>query len=172
MNAINQNNLRTVLVTGATGFVGTHLCRGLQVNGWEVLATTRGSDSRFFPPGIRTATLEFFSEPERWRAAMRSCHAVVHLAARVHKMGSAARLESEYHHLNVEGSRFVAQQAISAGVRRFIFLSSIKVNGEGRDRPYKCGDLPNPKDAYGRSKWAAEQSLRIQCVGADTELII
>ena len=118
------------------------------------------------------ARLELFSEPTEWQAAMHSCQCVVHLAARVHDMRADAQVQSEYDHINVDGSRFVAEQAQKANVQRLLFLSSIKVNGEGAGRPYQSGDLPDPKDAYGRSKWAAEQSLRELCARRGMGLVV
>ena len=158
-------------MTGATGFVGSHLCRALTLHGWQVVAATRGGAAHS-PPGIGMARLELFSEPTEWQAAMHSCQCVVHLAARVHDMRADAQVQSEYDHINVDGSRFVAEQAHKANVQRLIFLSSIKVNGEGGGRPYQSGDLPDPKDAYGRSKWAAEQSLRDLCARRGMDLVV
>jgi UDP-glucose 4-epimerase len=103
---------------------------------------------------------------------MRNCRTVVHLAAAVHKFGSDGRLESEFNRINVEGTRFVAQQAIDAGVRQLIFLSSVKVNGEGGDRPYQVDDAPEPRDAYGRSKLAAEGVLRSLCADGAMALVV
>lgn len=172
MNTSHLEGSGRVLVTGATGFVGSHLCRALVQHGWQVVAATRGGGAACSLPGIRTARLELFSEPPEWQAAMHSCHCVVHLAARVHDMRAGAQVQSEYDHINVDGSRFVAEQASNANVQRLVFLSSIKVNGEGGGRPYESADLPDPKDAYGRSKWAAEQSLRDLCAKRGMDLVV
>jgi nucleoside-diphosphate-sugar epimerase len=108
-----------------------------------------------------------------WRKALQSVHCVVHLAAHVHVMGSAARSVAKFRQVNVDGTRFVAEQAVHAGVRRFVFLSSIKVNGEGGGlRPYRADDIPNPSDAYARSKFEAEQILRSICLHSGMELVI
>jgi nucleoside-diphosphate-sugar epimerase len=163
---------RRVLVTGATGFVGSHLCRALIEHGWQVVAATRGGGKALHLPGISMAKLELLSEPAEWQAAMRSCRCVIHLAARVHELRADAQIQSEYDQINVEGSRFVAEQASKANVQRLVFLSSIKVNGEGGGRPYAIGDLPDPEDAYGRSKWAAEEILRKVCAKRGMGLVI
>ena len=172
MNASHREGSGRVLVTGATGFVGSHLCRALIQHGWQVVAATRGGGAAHTLPGISMARLEMFSEPTEWQAAMRSCRHVVHLAARVHDLRADAQVQSEYDHINVDGSRFVAEQALKANVQRLLFLSSIKVNGEGGGRPYESGDPPDPKDAYGRSKWVAEQSLRDLCARRGMGLVI
>jgi UDP-glucose 4-epimerase len=172
MSDHDHGSPRSVLVTGATGFVGRHLCRSLATHGWTVVAAARSGANNAHPPGVATAQLDLLVEPEKWQTALHHCDCVVHLAAAVHRFGSDKLLESEFDRINVDGSRFVAQQAIRAGVRQFIFLSSVKVNGEGRDRPYQCSDLPDPKDAYGRSKLAAEECLRSLCMGSATALAI
>jgi UDP-N-acetyl-alpha-D-quinovosamine dehydrogenase len=172
VNPSHSEGLRRVLVTGATGFVGSHLCRTLIQHGWQVVAATRGGGAALHFPGISLARLELLSEPAEWQAAMHSCRCVVHLAARVHELRADAQIQSEYDRINVDGSRFVAEQALKANVQRLVFLSSIKVNGEGGGRPYQIGDLPRPEDAYGRSKWAAEQSLRDVCAKHGMGLVV
>jgi nucleoside-diphosphate-sugar epimerase len=172
VNASHSEGPRRVLVTGATGFVGSHLCRGLIQQGWQVVAATRGEGAALRSPGISVARLELLLEPAEWQAAMRACRCVVHLAARVHELRADAQIQLEYDRINVEGSRFVAEQALKANVQRLVFLSSIKVNGEGDGRPYAIGDLPDPKDAYGRSKWAAEETLREVCAKGGMELVV
>jgi UDP-glucose 4-epimerase len=88
-------------------------------------------------------------------------------------MGAAAQNAAAFHEANVLGSRFVAEQAAQAGVRRFIFLSTIKVNGEGGDgRAYRADDPPNPSDCYSKSKLAAEQTLRALCLVAGMEFVV
>jgi UDP-glucose 4-epimerase len=111
-------------------------------------------------------------EPSKWQASMRSVGCVVHLAARVHKMGPDLDAEAAYDRINVAGSRFVAEQAANAGVRRFVYLSSVKVNGEGAPLPYQATDVPNPCDAYGRSKLAAEQAIHEICARSGMESVV
>jgi nucleoside-diphosphate-sugar epimerase len=147
---------RSAYVTGGGGFIGTALCSFLTGRGWDV----------------QREPMRLMAEPEKWRAAMSSVNCVVHLAARVHQMGAERDAQDAYDRINVEGSRFVAQQAASAGVRRLVFLSSIKVNGEGGEVPYRATDEPAPCDPYANSKLAAEQVIREVCAGNDMEWVI
>lgn len=98
-----------------------------------------------------------------WRPALLRCEAVVHTAARVHLMrDSALEPLTEFRRVNVDGTLLLARQAAEAGVRRFVFLSSIKVNGERTQSryPFTADDIPAPEDDYGRSKYEAEETLR------------
>jgi UDP-4-keto-D-QuiNAc 4-reductase len=145
-----------VYVTGAGGFVGVALSRFLTEAGWLV----------------RNEALRLKVHPEKWRTAMTGAQCVVHLAARVHQLEVDPTAQAAYYEINVEGSRFVAEQAVLAGVRRFVFLSSIKVNGEGGELPYQSTDEPHPRDAYGISKLAAEQTVREVCELGKIECVI
>ncbi len=137
-----------VLVTGANGFVGRALVAGLEADGVAVEAATR---QRVGDLGASTD----------WTAALSACSAVIHLAARVHVMrDEVSDPLLAFRAVNVDGTLNLARQAAQAGVRRFVFLSSIKVNGEGREAPYREGDAAGPQNPYAISKWEAEQGLR------------
>jgi UDP-glucose 4-epimerase len=161
------------LVTGAHGFVGRQLCRALVNHGWRVSAGYRRSGS---PPdmlGVTNECLPLSLEPERWQCALRSIDCVVHLAAHVHQMGREGRSDAAYEEINVAGSRFVAEMAARAGVKRFVFLSTAKVNGEGSNtRSYRADDRSDPQDAYARSKCAAETLIRDICAPTAMEFVI
>jgi nucleoside-diphosphate-sugar epimerase len=162
-----------VLVTGSSGFVGARLCRTLTAHGWRVVAASRQASGHPPIPGINDVRLSLSSGSESWQKALSSVRCVIHLAALAHQMGAASKAVGRFYEVNVEGSRFVAEEASRAGVRRFIFLSSVKVNGEGGGtKMYRADDLPNPQDAYGRSKLEAEMVLRDVCVRAGMELIV
>jgi nucleoside-diphosphate-sugar epimerase len=163
----------TALVTGSNGFVGRILCGMLAQHGWDVVGVSRRPAYRSGTPGVRDICLSLNTATDRWREIMVSIGCVVHLAARVHHLrGSAGGAEDPYK-VNVEGSRFVAEQAALAGVKRFVFLSSIKVNGDGEiGRPYTADDAPNPSDGYARSKIDAEDALVEICRDAGMELIV
>jgi nucleoside-diphosphate-sugar epimerase len=90
----------------------------------------------------------------------------------VHQFGADSKAETDFREINANGTRFVVDQAVRARVRRFIYLSSIKVHGEGSVRPYRESDEPRPQDAYARSKLAAEGIVRDMCSAAKLEWVI
>jgi len=153
--------LNTVLVTGANGFIGRALCTRSLAAGWHVRGIIR-PDSHIvrLPKGVETFKIESIGPDTEWSTALKSIDTVVHLAARVHMMNdSAADPLEEYRKVNVAGTEKLAKTAANAGIRRFIFMSSVKVNGEGKPSSYTETDSPSPTDPYGVSKWEAEQIL-------------
>ncbi len=151
----------TVLVTGASGFVGSALLRRLSVS---PSVACRGSSRRADTTVHAWPTVQVgeLGASVDWSAALAGVDVVVHTAARVHVMeDTAADPLAEFRRVNVDGTMALARQAAAAGVRRFVFLSSIKVNGEGTvpGRPYRADDVPAPADPYGVSKLEAEQAL-------------
>ena len=147
-----------VLITGANGFVGSQLCDVLARAGYRVRGAYRTIDQR--PVAEKVVVGEIGSRTE-WAAALEGVDAVIHTAARVHVLGDDPANADLYTETNARGTLRLAEAAERAGVGRFIFLSSIKVNGEEtRDRPYTRDDQPQPRDPYGESKWLAERQLR------------
>jgi UDP-glucose 4-epimerase len=119
--------------------------------------------------GVETVVVGTINATTDWKAALAGCAVVVHLAARVHVINDKARDPlAEFREVNTKGTLNLARQAAQAGVKRFVFISTIKVNGEGRDAPYRETDAAAPEDAYAISKWEAEQGLRQ--IAADTGL--
>ena len=150
-----------ILVTGATGFVGRALCAHLQQQGYEVHAAIRAPADGL--PVSRVVTLQALDQETDWADALRGVDVVVHLAARVHVMhDTAVDPALEFRKANVDATLHLARQAAKAGVKRMVFMSSVKANGESTlpGHPFKESDAPNPQDAYGRSKWEAEQGLQ------------
>ena len=146
-----------VLVTGANGFVGHALCARLNKNGVLVV------------PGVRRAcgmlgeyaVADIHGETS-WTYALKGCQAVIHLAARVHVMKDKSPDPlAAFRRVNVKGTANLARQAARAGVHRFVYLSSIKVNGEFTEAAHQfaADDPPAPDDPYGVSKHEAEQLL-------------
>ncbi len=153
-----------VMVSGASGFVGRALCVHLRQRGHVVVPAVRRSAS--FPKEVVVGEINATTD---WTTVLADCEAVVHLAARVHIMhDTASDPLALYRATNTDATLNLARQAAHAGVRRFVFISSIKVNGEGRDEPYREIDVPAPEDAYAVSKWEAEQGL--QRIAAETGL--
>jgi nucleoside-diphosphate-sugar epimerase len=161
-----------VLVTGATGLVGEAVVFRLLLDKRytpvaAVRATTRLSGlCRIVPFDLELPT----GMPE-----LRGIDVIVHCAARVHVMNEkGADGLAAFRKINVEGTVRLARRAAECGVKRFIFISSIKVNGEGtpRNKTFKATDLPAPVDAYGISKREAEDAIRQVCEETGMELVV
>ncbi len=147
-----------VLVTGATGFVGHALVPLLQRSDWRVLAASR-SDTTPIPPGATRVCLSPDHTAETIRDRLTGVSAVVHLAARVHVLHETARdAVSAYRKANVDATLALARAARDADVKRFVFVSSVKVFGE--QGHFLETDRPRPADPYGQSKLEAELRLR------------
>lgn len=160
--------MASILITGANGFVGTALCHMLRKNGTHVVATARHpvNKSQFQIGNLNGST--------DWSVALDGCDTVFHLAARVHVMadkdGDPLRA---YREVNVDGTLNLARQAVKAGVRRFVFVSSVKVNGESTaTQPFRSSDVPKPCDPYGQSKMEAEQALLELACDTGLEVVI
>lgn len=151
----------TVLVTGATGFIGAALLPRLrQEPGLRVLAASRRSHAPV--SGADVVPAADLAPESDWSTALEGVDTVVHLAARVHVMReTTAEPLAEFRRANTAGTVRLARQAAESGVRRFVYLSSIKVNGEetAAGQPFTENDLPAPLDAYGISKHEAEVAL-------------
>ncbi len=163
----------TTLVTGANGFVGSALCARLLRDGAALRGAVRSLSSQ--PDGVEVIAVGELSSETDWTVALRSVGQVVHLAARVHIMNDKSSDPlAEFRRVNVEGTANLARQAAAAGVRRFVYLSSIKVNGEftQEGRPFSADDAPAPADPYGVSKHEAEQTLRQIAAYTGMEVVI
>lgn len=149
-----------VLVTGATGFVGSALCELLSRSGYTVRAALR-TDRRLGEAVSEAAIVGDVTGATDWSSALRGVDVVVHAAARVHVMSDDPSAAALYMETNARGTRRLAEQCAAAGVRRVVFLSSVKVNGEDSGEGcYSVHDEPHPLDAYGESKLAAERYLK------------
>lgn len=155
----NVRPARRVLVTGATGFIGRFVEEGLRRSGWDVTLGVRSRD------GLRKGNEPYFpfdlDEPDcSLPTRLTGFDSIVHLAARVHQRKRTATDDALYRRLNVESTRQLAQAAAVAGVRRLVYMSTIKVNGEATiDMPFTPRDTPSPVGAYAVSKLQAEIAL-------------
>lgn len=165
--------MTSILVTGANGFVGRALCalgveRRLQVKGATRHPCQLGE-------GVENVVVGELGEATDWSQALRGTEIVVHLAARVHVMRDQTQDPLDaFRQVNVHGTRQLALAAAAAGVRRLVYVSSIKVNGEETqgDAQFNEGDVPSPQDPYGRSKMETEQALREVSMVTGLQIVI
>lgn len=164
--------MRRVLVTGATGLVGRSLCPRLASGGYRVRAALRadgdlpfGADEKIVVGDISPLT--------EWRTALADVEVIVHAAARAHLPRDLPQNRGLYDVVNAGGTDSLARAAAQAGVRRLVYVSSIKVNGEATaQRPFLPDDRPNPRDAYGSSKLRGENALLSTAAATDMEVAI
>lgn len=151
-----------ILLTGATGFVGRELLERMVAHvDLQPVAVVRNSAAAI-TKDVATFRVAGIEGDTDWQPALEGVDAVIHCAARVHVMhDTSSDPLAEFRKVNVDGTLNLARQAARAGVRRFIFISSIKVNGEGTElgKPYSADCRPAPLDPYGLSKMEAEQGL-------------
>ena len=161
-----------ILVTGANGFVGSILCPMLSAGGHAVRVATR--TERPGPGGtVESVVVGDINGSTAWTGALSGVDMVMHLAARVHAVNEAAEDSHLYLETNAHGTRHLAEEAARHGVRRFIYLSSVKVNGEeNTQHAYSANDVPHPLDAYGSSKWRAEQLLAVTAASTGMQAVI
>ena len=164
----------TILLTGASGFVGAALLQRLRGDGFDVFAVVRTSSNGSVGADQMLCVTEF-SGCTDFASAFVGITTVVHLAARVHVMkDTEADPLAAFRTVNVDGTLNLARQAAIVGVKRFVFVSSVKVNGDSTLpwRAFTEADLANPQDAYGKSKHEAEQGLRQVSADSGMEVII
>ncbi|WHI52442.1 SDR family oxidoreductase [Microbulbifer sp. MLAF003] len=165
---------KKVLLTGGSGFVGRGLLSRMSADGYRIVACSRTPISEL-PVGVINSHFDFLDGTTSWESSLIDTDVVIHLAARVHVMQDTSPDPfAEFYKVNVEGTLNLARQAAEQGVRRFIFISSIKVNGEctsGRE-PFLADVKAAPKDSYGISKLEAEKGLRALAVETGMEVVI
>lgn len=164
---------KNILLTGSNGFVGAGLKGALVQNS----AFSLSCAARQFSGGnsCRQFHIDSLSGTTDWSDALVSQHVVIHTAARAHIMkDEVADPLAEYRRVNVEGTLNLARQATAAGVERFVYISSIKVNGERTvaGSPFSADSTPAPEDDYGLSKLEAEQGLKVLADETGMELVI
>ncbi|HLC14864.1 MAG TPA: SDR family oxidoreductase [Thermodesulfovibrionia bacterium] len=164
----------TILITGINGFVGLALCAKMQEENRLVRGTVRsGKHTSILPVGVKLVQVESIGPDTNWSDALDGVNMTVHLAARVHVMkDTSVDPLSAFREVNVAGAEHLARMASQAGVRRFIYVSSVKVNGEGSKVAYSEDDEPLPVDPYGISKWEAEMVLHKVAAKTGMEVVI
>ncbi|MCX7258588.1 MAG: SDR family oxidoreductase [Polaromonas sp.] len=165
-----------ILVTGATGFVGKAVVQHLLAkDASRCIAVAVRRDGQHWPERVLSRLMGELEPSADCSTALADISLLVHCAARVHVMAdTAANPLAEFRRVNVEGTLNLARQAAAAGVRRFVFISSVKVNGETTQpgHPFTAGDAPAPLDPYGISKREAEQGLRQIAAETGMEVVI
>lgn len=146
-----------VLVTGAGGFIGRALCKTMLARGDEVLGLVRSEVSSI--PRLRSINVPL-ENVQGLEVFLNEVECVVHLAGRAHKLADKASDPlAEFRAVNCNATLGLALQAAASAVKRFIFISSIGVNGNTNVRPFTASDEPKPVEPYALSKWEAEQGL-------------
>ncbi|QIL42833.1 SDR family oxidoreductase [Acidovorax sp. HDW3] len=164
--------MRVVLLTGASGFIGQSLVGRLGQCGvfvrpiFRSAMQTAGTKDAVIVPGLDAST--------NWNAVLHDVDVIIHTAARAHIMRDEALDPlAEYRRVNVEGSLNLARQAAAAGVKRFVFISSVGVNGSATSgKPFSADDTPSPAEPYALSKWEAEQGLHAIAAQTGLEVVI
>lgn len=165
--------MKKTLVTGASGFIGQSLCETLLKLGRSTRGTVRYLNSFLSNSGIEYVQVEDITLKTTWKDILVGIDCVIHCAGRAHVMHETKKNTLKiYRTVNVDSTKKLAEQAAKAGVKRFIFLSSVKVNGESTNNEYSDNvsnkpkkkifthnDIPNPEDPYAISKLEAEKVL-------------
>ena len=163
--------MKKIGITGANGFIGKSLCKALHKLNKPVVAIVRSENSIKTLSGINTRVIGNITPNTNWSQALENCEVIIHCAAKADAMNSKDNFD-DYYAVNADGTKNLAEQAVEAGVKKLIFLSSIKVNGENTDKKifdnnlnneknlkFRHDHLPNPDGYYAKSKFEAEKML-------------
>lgn len=166
--------MNRVLVSGANGFVGRRVCAELARRQWQVAAAVRSAPSSESAQGLVTQFgVGNIDGTTDWHIALAGCSSVIHLAARAHVLNDMhADPLAAFRETNVAGTLQLAKCAARAGVRRFVFVSSVGVHGSLNRRPFTESDTPQPTEAYAVSKLEAELALRELVASSGMELVV
>ena len=156
--------MKKILITGASGFIGNHLCNKLSVPGNIIYGAFRQIKCNLKNSIFHKITVGDIDSKTNWKKALKSVDYVIHCAGVAHEFNYKKK-NNYYYSVNVDGTKRLAEQAAEAGIKRLIFLSTIKVNGENTDiknqpNVFFYNDIPQPKDIYSKTKFLAEKVLR------------
>ncbi len=165
-----------ILITGATGFIGQRLTAELLAQTTHRITVLTRKHKTHLPSKVRTILIDSIENISNYAQQLSGIDVIIHLAARVHRMDDTARnTYPAYKAINMDSTLRLANQAAAAGVKRFIYISSIKVNGESTEtgHPFKAEDPPHPMDPYAISKYESECALLqlSQSSGMETVII-
>jgi nucleoside-diphosphate-sugar epimerase len=165
----------SILITGSTGFIGRALIEKLIKKKFSVFASVRNSSVNKFSLDVNLISMGHLTSSLDWSHALEGIDVVIHLAARTHILNDRSKDPmGDYRNINVDCSLNLARQAARAGVKRFLYISSIKVNGEFTlpGQPFTTKDVPAPQDFYGVSKLEAELGLQLMAKDFGMELVV
>ena len=169
--------MKKILVTGASGFIGYSLCKYLSKLGTEVeVCGAVRSINSFLSKDVKYISVGNININTNWKDALIDTDYIIHCAAAVHEMKNDKDYNF-YYSINVEGTKNLAEQAVKAGVKRLVFLSTIKVNGESTDKikdtkVFRNNDLSNPQNNYEISKLEVEKTLSMISSRTGLEVVI
>jgi nucleoside-diphosphate-sugar epimerase len=164
-----------IVVSGANGFVGCRLIEILAEAGHQVVAAVRATKPlKSVYSNIAFSPIGDIGPSTDWTPVLYGIDVIIHLAARVHVMRESLKDPlAAYRRVNVEGTRHLALMAVRSGVKRFVYISTVKVNGESTmEKPFSENDVPSPQDAYSISKWEAEEALNDISSRTGLEIVI
>jgi nucleoside-diphosphate-sugar epimerase len=151
-----------LLITGCNGFIGQALAQRCLAVGKPIIGSVRSeSKSAGLPKGVSPVIIRDIGPRTNWSEALDGVSEIVHLAARVHALDRPNRdSQADFFRTNTDGTARLARAAAQVGVRRMVFISTVKVHGEGQEKPYSEKDREAPQGPYAVSKQAAEMALK------------
>lgn len=167
--------MRTCLITGASGFIGRHLTHSIQQaqDPWQLRLVSRDTTQLYDSTGATFHTVSAIDGSTDWSSLLKNVDLVVHAAAHVHILrDTAANASIQYRQINTEGTLRLAHQAAAAGVKRFIFISTVGIHGISQNRPFLETDAPAPHGPYAQSKLDAEYSLLALAAHTGMEVVV
>lgn len=163
-----------ILVTGSSGFIGRALVEALIENGFQSLVISNRTWCSRTPGFIKQIAIGDLNGSNDWSAALEGVDTVIHVAGKAHVADEDLLGQSQFKVVNTDATRNLVIQAANSGVRRFIYLSSVKVNGEfsKAGKPFKFDDVPRPHEPYGVSKYKAEKAIAEVAIAKGMEYVI